>query len=61
MFDFGGPFFGWIAGIGFVLLGIIIAYGIMRQRKATPREHAAGEEGAHRLYQRPEPLDPDHK
>lgn len=35
---------------GAVILGAAIAYGIMKSRKATPRQRDAAEQGARELY-----------
>lgn len=54
-----------VAG-GAVLLGLGIAWGVMRSRRETPREIAQHEEGAREIYgkspeePRQRPQDPQH-
>jgi hypothetical protein len=46
------PTIGWLFAVagGALILGLAIAYGIMRGRKVTPREHASAERGARDIY-----------
>lgn len=39
-----------IIGIGIILLGIAIVYGMMRNRKETAEEHRLSEEATRRNY-----------
>lgn len=48
--DFGASVWAIPLTIGVVVLGAAIAYGIMRNRKVTPREHAQTERKTAELY-----------
>lgn len=41
-----------IVAIGTLILGLAIAYGVMRNSRRTPREKAISEAGAHDLYKK---------
>jgi hypothetical membrane protein len=49
-------FLGWafVAAGGIVILGFIIAYAELRNRKRTARERAVTEAATHRLYEEEE-------
>ncbi|WP_421952458.1 hypothetical protein [Pelagibacterium sp.] len=51
--------FPWLFAVlgGAVILALVIAYGVIRSSKATPRQKEAAERGAHDLYHKDESKD----
>ncbi|ESR25724.1 hypothetical protein [Lutibaculum baratangense] len=39
-----------VVGIGVIIMGIVIAYGMMRNRRRSPELHQKSEEATRRLY-----------
>ncbi len=44
----------WVTVLGPIVLGLVIAYALMRRRRLTPRERTAQREGTERQYRSPE-------
>lgn len=54
--------FPWLFAIvgGAIILGLAIAYGLIKSSQATRRQRAAGEQGARELYHKDESRSADH-